>query len=251
MLRWSVPLLILLTTTPAVAQGGPPLPTMPEIPRLPTELLPPPPDGKVIGLNSTTFAAIAEIRRRNPRGFSEADAAALRSAVKADGKLDPAETDLLREMLNSRVRAISIRRAGAPESEPATLAFPASGAAARLLSDVVDPPLDLAPLWAAGQPGWGALIAEARKGAKQEAQVTAFVTARVGDAWRQATVANAYKPARDLVGQLYRWSMTENGIDNVRAGRAILWIAYYSVDTGDQDRMPDFIYNWTKPSAPN
>lgn len=204
-------------------------------------------DGKVAGLNSRAFMAFQAIKRRNPGALNEVDMRELATVIKADGKTDPAESDLLKELTQSQFRSITVTLEGDAPTAPKVISYPVSGNAKRVLEDLLNPPLDLASAWAGGQQGWNAIIAEYKKSPLHEAKVINFVAGRLGEQWNVSNQGNGYKPLRDVIGQRYGFSNSAGSDTN--AGRAILYKAMNQLDRGEKDQVPDFLYNWVRPGG--
>jgi hypothetical protein len=249
-----LPAILLLAAAPLAAAADRPA-SAPPVPAVASSSPAPVPaatvtgviDGKVAGLNSRTFTALQTIKRRNPGALSEVDMRELATVIKADGNIDPAESDLLKEMTQSQFRSITVTLEGAAPTAPKVVTYPVSGNAKRVLQDLLNPPLDLASAWAGGQQGWNAIIAEYKKSPLQEAKVINFVAGRLGEQWKVSNQGNGYKPLRDVIGQRYGFSNSAGSDTNT--GRTILYKAMNQLDQGEKDRVPDFLYNWVRPGG--
>jgi hypothetical protein len=205
-------------------------------------------DGKVAGLNAATYAALKDIKARNPGALTEKSAQEIAAAIRKDGKVDAAETDLLEEMTQSMFRSITITPAGAVAgSTEKVVSYPISGNAKRVLQNVLNPPADLAAEWAKPNHGWNIIVADYKKNPERAAKVLAFVTEEMAKKWAVSNQANGYKPLRDQLGKLYGLSNSMGADTN--AGRELLYKAMNIVDRNAQDAVPDFLYNWVRPGG--
>ena len=205
-------------------------------------------DGKVAGLNDPAFNALSVIKKRNPGALTEVDTRQLGEAIMADKQIDPAERDLLEEMTQSMFRSITITPPGVTlPSDRKVMTYPVSGNAKKVLQSVLNPLLDLNSAWEHGSAGWLEIGNEYKKNAQQEARVLAFVRSKVLGAWEVSNMANGYKPLRDLIGRLYGYSNAQGGDTNT--GRTILYKACSGADQITDDKIPDFLYNWTRPGG--
>jgi len=200
-------------------------------------------DGKVAGLNETTFAALATVKKRNPGSLTERDAQEITAAVMADQSVDDSERDLLEEMTQSQFRNITVTPAG--DTTRLVKTFPTVGNAKKVLMGVLNPQLDLDAAWAQGASGWKDICIEFKKGAAKEAPVVAFVQGKLAEQWEASNLGNGYKPIRDMIARLYGYS-NASGAD-ARTGRTILHRAMVQLDKSASDGVPDFLYNWTRP----
>lgn len=209
---------------------------------------PPAPDGKVAGLNADSYAALQNVRKRNPGAMNEADAKELAAAVRKDGKIDGDEADLLTEMTQSQFRSITVTPAitASGVSEKVVL-YPVSGNAKKVLQQVLNPLPDFAAEWAKPDHGWTLLVKDYKSSPEREAKVLAFVTEEMAKKWEVSNMGNGYKPLRDAIGKIY-------GLCNARdadadTGRTLLYRAVNTVDRNAKDAMPDFLYNWVRPGG--
>lgn len=205
-------------------------------------------DGKVAGLNEPVFAALAEIKKRNPGALTEVSARQLAAAINKDGQIDAAERDLLEELTQSMFRSITVTPPSA--SLPAgrkVMSYPTSGNAKKILQDVLNPPLDLEAAWTSGQAGWNSIIAEYKKSPDREAGTVAFVQGKLAEQWAVSNLGNGYKPLRDMIAQRYGFSHAPSSDANT--GRLILYKSMIQLDRSAKDGVPDFLYNWTRPGG--
>jgi len=202
-------------------------------------------DGKVAGLNETTFAALAAVKKRNPGSLTERDAKELAAAIMADEVVDDLERDLLTEMTQSQFRNITVTPAG--EAAGSVMTFPTVGNAKKVLLGVLNPQLDLDAVWTQGAAGWKDVIAEFKRKPEQEARVVAFVEGKLAEQWVASNAGNGYKPLRDMIGKLYGYSNSAGADTNT--GRTILYRAMEQLDRNTSDGVPDFFYNWIKPAG--
>lgn len=203
-------------------------------------------DGKVVGLNPTTFAKVREIKRQNPNGtFTQDNASALVLAILSDNAIDNGEMDLLNEMTQSQFRGITVTLAGDDASK--VIVHPTSGNAKKLLQEAISPPLSLDFAWSQGAAGWNKIAKAYKRGPIEGARVLSFVAGKLEREWGKADKANAYKPFRDLITQMYGYSSAPGA--DVNTGRAILYKASKMLDDKVAGAVPDFLYNWTKPGG--
>lgn len=201
-------------------------------------------DGQVAGLKADTFAVLNTIKQRIRNGpMQELDALELKGAIMRDGKIDDAERDLLEELTHNLFRGITVTQAGS--STVRVIVYPTIGPARQALQNTLSPPLNLEAKWAQGAAGWNEIVANYRKGAIEENRVVNFVSAKLGLDWAASNMGNSYKPLRDRIAQLYGYSGTP-GVDTTN-GRVILYKAMKKLDAEQSDRVPDFLYNWTRP----
>ncbi|MEZ6029356.1 MAG: hypothetical protein R3C46_06355 [Hyphomonadaceae bacterium] len=201
-------------------------------------------DGKVAGLNETTFAALAAVKQRNPGSLTERDAKELATAIMADEVVDELERDLLEEMTQSQFRNITVTPAG--DTSRSVMTFPTVGNAKRVLLGALNPQLDLDVAWTQDAGGWRDMIIEFKKSPEQETRVVAFVQGKLAGQWEASNVGNGFKPLRDLIARLYGYSNSAGADTNT--GRTILYRAMEQLDHSISDGVPDFLYNWTRPS---
>jgi hypothetical protein len=208
----------------------------------PNKHVPPEPDGDA-AVGGDAFAALTMIRQRNKLSLELVDVTDLAAAIRNDGQIDAGEIDLLGELTNSQFRKITVVPQGA--SGPKLDVYPVSGANKQVLKDVLDPPLDLAAALARGAEGWREIVTEARRDPARQEQVTAFLVAQLESEWQASNLANAFKPVRDRLMALYRFTITPPTDElTTKAGQALLWHAAKTLDLGADDKLPDFLYNW-------
>lgn len=202
-------------------------------------------DGKVSGLNTTTFNALQAIKKRNPGSLTEKDANELKAAVNKDGKIDDGERDLLEEMTQSQFRNITVTQEGNINAKVMT--FPTVGNAKKVLQDTINPVLNLEEAWNNGNTGFNDIIKAYKKSPMEEARVTNFVADKLAKAWEQSNMGNGYKPLRDMIGRLYGFSNSAGSDTNT--GRTILYKSMNQIDRNAGDSIPDFLYNWVRPGG--
>lgn len=202
------------------------------------------PDGKVSELNSPTFKALADIKKRNPTPLTEKDVQELKTAILADGAVDAAERDLMEELVQTRVRGIVVTEVAQPDQK--VWLFPVSGASQNLLEEVLSPPLDLSEEWGKGAAGYATMVAYCQKHPKREPRVLEFVRQKLAERWRESNVENAYKPWRDQFSEIYRWATACQ--ENSRFAQALLYVAARQLDQAESDKIPDFLYKFSKPA---
>lgn len=203
-------------------------------------------DGKVAGLNPTTHAALKTIKTRNPGSLTARDTTELKVAIMADGKVDDAERDLLEEMTQSQFRLITATLANSNPADDVKT-YPTAGSAKQVLLETLNPPLDLDKSWNGGMAGWHDIIREYKKSAANEPRVINFVAGKLMVRWKESNIGNGYKPLRDEIGRLYGFSNSAGS--NTNAGRTILYHSMKQVDQNEQDKVPDFLYNWVRPGG--
>jgi hypothetical protein len=203
-------------------------------------------DGKVVGLNSESFAALAALKRANPNGtLTEAQAMQLRGALLRDQTLDDQELDLLQELTQSQFRGINVTPTGAEITKVVT--HPTSGMAKKVLQETLMPRLNLNAAWAQGNAGWNEITKASKFNALEETRVVNFVAGKLEAEWDKSNQGNGYKPLRDLISQLYGYTGTPGSDAN--GGRAVLYKANKQVDAKVNDKVPDFLYNWIRPGG--
>lgn len=203
-------------------------------------------DGKVAGLNATTFAAVKDAKRRNPNSsLTFDDASTVVRAILQDDNIDEGESDLLGELTQSQFRGITVTLAGS--SPDKVVMHPTSGNAKKLLQESISPPLSLEYAWSQGSAGWAAITMVYKRSSTEEARVLHFVAGKLEAEWGRSNQANAYKPFRDLNSTMIGYSGIPGADTNT--GRTILFRANQMVDANTAGAVPDFLYNWIKPGG--
>ena len=225
---------------PVKPRGEPPFPPLLMVPEPAT-----PRNGRVEGMNAATFDKLQTVRQSGSGAINADRANAVRDAVMADGVLDAQERDFLDEMTIDKTRAVNIIKAGSAQP-PVTVAFAtANGQAKQILRDTIFPPVDFAKAWDGGEQGWTIFVNEFAKGGFSESRATGFVMEKLGAAWKDSTVPNAYKPFRDTITRLHGYSAAQKG-SGVKDGKQLMYKSAAMVDWQEYGGIPDFLYNWLK-----
>lgn len=226
-------------------------PALPPLPKVKGTISKAPgtPDGRVTGLNDKAFTALQEIKRKNPGSLTLEEALALRAAIIHDDQIDAEEADLLSEMTQGTFRNITVTRAGKAGTPEKVMTFPTVAQAKTVLSQTLDPQLNLETSWSAGEQGWRDMVGESVVSNEQAQRVAAFVQARVTEAWQAGDAGNGYKPLRSLIAQRYAFTKT-SGLppDQIEQARRLVVDACRAVDGKVQNQIPDALYDWWKPA---
>lgn len=193
------------------------------------------------------LAIIATVRPSGRSGLSAQDVRQIGDIFNADGKLDPAEIDLMVELTADDLRVINIRPlsdAGDRVVAIGTQYGAAKTAFGELLAAHVARLYD-APDKAAA---WEALVRHSRLSSATLGMVREFLTAKAFAAVSQSTVANVYKPARETIAG---WSEQNKAIapDLQDAGSWLIHYAFAQADARNGGGLPDFLYDWSKPKS--
>jgi hypothetical protein len=203
-------------------------------------------DGRVSGLNNDVFQTLQNIKKTNSGSLTEADAKALQTAINKDGKIDSAEQDLLTELTQSNIRAITIQSADSPAN---SLVFGTTlGKARNLLQETQTPTSKLDSLAGQGPDGIGELTKIYQRSPADADRVVAALARKGSEAWDKSNVGNTYGPLRTMISSAYSGVNKLEGQDNSDA-RWMLHKAIKQIDTQKGDAVPDFLYNWVRPGG--
>lgn len=203
-------------------------------------------DGRVNGLNKEVFQTLQNIRKTNAGTLSETDAKTIQAAVYKDGKIDPAEEDLLTELTQNKFRAITVQSADAPAN---SLVFGTTGGKVRsILQETLIPTARLESLAAQGAEGICELTKIYQRSPADAERVVAALAKKGNEAWEQSNLGNAYGPLRTMISSAYAGVNQLQGQDNTDA-RWMLYRAIRQIDTQKSDAIPDFLYNWVRPGG--
>lgn len=195
------------------------------------------------------FAILQNVRADSRGTLNELEARQIADAIRADGKLDALEIDLIDELSASSIRAIRI----APEKgngEPVILGTQ-SGPALRVFDELMTE--HLTGLFGTDRTaqGWEALVRYSLTSQTAYKRCQNYLAPGALAAAKQSTVPNTYKPIREYVSGLYAHNNQlpqEEPALNDR-GR---WLIYMSVKLADidmSDQLPDFLYSWIRPGG--
>lgn len=203
-------------------------------------------DGRVNNLNADVFGALQSIRSRNSGSLTEADARQLSQAIKKDGTIDAAEQDLLTELTQSNVRAITISSAQSPAN---SVTFgTTSGRTRQVLQETQTPTAQLRALAQQGGNGIRELTKIYQRSPADAERVVNVLASQGMSAWEQSSVGNAYGPLRGMISAAYSGVSQLEGQDNSDA-RNMLHKAMNQIDRANNDAVPDFLYNWIRPGG--
>jgi len=176
--------------------------------------------------------------------LNEDQAKRIAAVIMADGKLDPVEIDLIDEIIAENIRAINIR----PLSGDMAPKFigTLSGARKQVFVDLLEG--YYTELYEAEDAvrGWEALVRQSLISPSAYNRVSSFLLPKAQAAARESTIANTYKPAREL---LSGWYARHNALPAELQDRS-RWLMYRGFEGADMnlsDQLPDFLYNWVKP----
>jgi hypothetical protein len=200
-------------------------------------------DGRAT-VSDEVFAALTGIYARNGGSImTGANAAHIVSLVMADGKLDAAETDLLEELADSNIRAVTIRREGSPE--PSVVFGTQGGDAGKALDAALDAPL--IALWNGDHADWGALVTLHATGpAPARDRVAKLTLNYMLEAARQSEAANAYGPFRQVISSRFALA-NKLPPEAQQHSRALLYDAAQSAHSRLPDRTPRYLFDWLAP----
>ncbi|MCX6367119.1 MAG: chitobiase/beta-hexosaminidase C-terminal domain-containing protein [Armatimonadetes bacterium] len=193
------------------------------------------------------LALIRQTRATAPNGFTEASAKEVVGILLEDGKLDPVEYDLLDELTQPRIRAISLATPGSTET---IIVGTQSGTVHKVLSapldDQVRKLLD-APLT---QANWASLVERYVYSVSSAVRTVSLLQRLIAARWEASSISNAYEAYAETVGKLFEFSKALP-IDKQKSGRLLLYQACKGHDGSRNDVVPDFLYNWVRqPLAP-
>jgi len=212
-------------------------------------------DGRVNNLNQNVFSTLEAIKQRNQgkSTLNATDARQLNEAIKADGIIDAAETDLLRELTQKDLRAINVSQDNSNFS-PKSLTFASTtGQAQNILKATLSSASDteLSKLWNGGPQGIAALTQIYSRSPADAERVTTFLAKQVDKAWDESSITNGYGPLRSLIANGFAGVNQLEGDANVQ-GRWMVHNAIKQVDTkpdGSDGAIPNVLYNWIRPGG--
>lgn len=211
--------------------------------------VPPPPDGRVTDLDPATYAELDRFRKSNLSTVSASFADGILAVLRKDGVIDPTELDLVGELTHFDFSMVTVipRGSSGTGREPRFMLRVTSLDARRILRAVYDPPLDFEAEYARGAAGWRELVADAGRSSEREAEVTAFLVGKAGEAWRAGSPEDAWKPFRDFIARLYGWSAALPQPDGPGAGKLLLFRVCRDADTAARGDIPDSLCSWLVP----
>lgn len=188
---------------------------------------------------------INETRRTIPTGLDEAAARQVIAILLEDRQLDMAEYDLLDELTQPKIRAISL---GAPDSPDTSIIIGTqSGAVARILESALDQHVE-AMLGNPPTPeGWARMLSLAEFSDASELRIRRLLVRQLRERLDQSNMANAYDPlARQI--SLHFDNNAKLPPERVATGRTFLWMACKDLDNATGNKaVPDFLYDWVRP----
>lgn len=190
------------------------------------------------------MAVLVESRKRAEIGpLIEAEAVEIRRLILADGKVDAAEDDLIRELVSPHVRAITISPRGGRGD--AVVLGTQSGKPRAQLEGILLERYDR--YWQdRNGAGWKELVREAGKSKTDHDRILYHLAKPATDIALQSTAANAYKPVRDMISGIFGANNPLPAADQER-GRRLLYGIMVAVDANMAGELPDFLYNWIRP----
>lgn len=199
-------------------------------------------DGNAL-VDDQIFAVILQTRQRGTTLMNEAEVRKLTQTIIADGLLDANERDLIDELTVPRIRAINIM----PLSDPSKLVVVGALSSAKHLLELPMEPY-YAAIYGDGKTakGWEELVRQSQISDGALERVRGFLANKTAAAAQASTVANVYEPARTLIKD---WLAHNKAAAPELQDRGN-WLIFQSFEKGDaatDGKLPDFIYNWTKP----
>lgn len=188
---------------------------------------------------------INEIRRTVPTGLDEAAARQVVVILLEDRQLDMAEYDLLDELTQPAIRAVSLRAADSPDTS--VIIGTQSGAVAKILESALDQHVEAM----LGNPptadGWARMLSLAEFSDASELRIRRLLVRQLRERLDQSNMANAYDPlARQIA--LHFDNNAKLPPERVATGRTFLWMACKDLDNATGDKVvPDFLYDWIRP----
>jgi len=205
-----------------------------------------PNDGRVMA-SPAIMEVVSQTWYRSSTIMSETEVRKLAEVVMADGRLDSDELDLIDELTVPRIRAINI----SPRSGTGRMMVVGtlSGENKRLLEQPME--AYYAALYGDGKTAkrWEELVRQSQISDGALERVRGFLANKTAAAAQASTVANVYEPARTLIKD---WLAHNKALPAELQDRGN-WLIFQSFEKGDaatDGKLPDFIYNWTKPKAP-
>ena len=203
-------------------------------------------DGRVTGLNKDVYQTLQAIKNKNSGALTEADAQAIRTAVNKDGQVDANEADLLSELTQSKIRAVSIQSADAPANS--VMFGTTSGKTRAVLQETLVSTEKLNQLAELGGDGIRELTKIYQRSPADAERVVGALSRKGLEAWDKSSIGNAYGPLSDMISGAYSGIGKLEGKDNTDA-RWMLHRAMKQIDTQKNDAVPDFLYNWIRPGG--
>ncbi|AUX69229.1 hypothetical protein CHX26_06720 [Porphyrobacter sp. HT-58-2] len=184
----------------------------------------------------------------------QADVAAVRDYLLADGRIDDQERDLLVELTYPEFKAVKIYRAGAAhpwEAEGVVLSTVAKGWRGPLLALLDDPPPALT--WdESDRKGTLMRLARVSRTPGMEAPVKALIAGKVAEAAPASTVQSGYNPIRGLISDMLGsvQELEADGTLDKDASAGVRKMYHEATESGIAQsgvQIPRFLYNWMRP----
>lgn len=184
----------------------------------------------------------------------QADIAAVRDYLLADGRIDDQERDLLVELTYPEFKAVKIYRAGAAhpwEAEGVVLSTVAKGWRGPLLALLDDPPTALT--WDdTDRKGTLMRLARASRTPGLEAPVKALIAGKVAEAAPASTKETGFAPLRPLISDMLGsvQALEADGTLDKEASAAVRKMYHEATESGIAQsgvQIPRFLYNWMRP----
>ncbi len=147
------------------------------------------------------------------------DKAQMRGAIvllMADGKINPAELDFLKEVAAQSPFTLTT------EGGDRALALPAASDEAVALAKLLISPPNMHTLWHGDPDKTEQLVEISRWGPAANSRVATFFGNKLYDAWGQSNVLNAYSPFVDALGQEWNAVKALKDPASVREGKLLL-----------------------------
>jgi hypothetical protein len=209
-----------------------------------------PPPKSTGGHDSRVFAdkrvvaLIAKVRATVPTGFTDASAKEVVTILLEDGRLDLAEYDLLDELTQPKIRAITI---WASAGEETVMVGTQSGTVHKVLSEPLDNEARKLLGDSPTQANWAALVDRYEHSPSSAARTVTALQGLIAANWERSSMSDAYEAYSKMVTKLFDLSKALPA-EKQKSARWLLNRACTQHDRLLKDQVPDFLYNWVKPS---
>ncbi len=194
-------------------------------------------EGEVTAVNETVFIAARHIAAQP---FDRVAAFTLTYAVLADGKMDESEKQLATVLAAEGSKGLKIK--GPDDS---VVAVPPPDAGAQHAFGLLISAKNMNEYWLKGDVPMTDMVTLAYLGDAAWARVAKFVASKFYAEWQNSSTDNGYKPIRDIIARAYEQGpdfRQDTLLGNAKS--ALLYDAMTMVDAHEQDKVPDFSYNW-------
>ncbi len=189
-------------------------------------------------------ALIRQARSVAPNGFTVDSAKEVVAILLEDGKLDAGEFDLLDELTQGAIRAISIDQPGSKES---TMVGTQSGTVQRVLCAPLDEQVRKLLAEPLVEANWAELVDRYEHSGSSAARVVSALQGLMAGKWEASSISDAYEAYAATVSKLFGYSKALPA-DKQKSARWLLHRACSQHDRQRNDAVPDFLYNWVKPT---